>query len=130
MSPLSAPFTLEIPDHWTPELALAVFELLNELTDTLWNRYSKAIIELLAGEPAWAIHHNLTCSTSTTRSPSENQRWGTLRRSMAAKRLPVAFLMYNGIVHCREITNNSLALFHLPTLCKRRSVQCGKDRAF
>ncbi len=50
MSPLPAPFSLEIPDHWTPEQALAVFELLNELTDTLWNRYSIAITELLAGE--------------------------------------------------------------------------------
>ena len=51
MSPRpAAPFSLEIPDHWTPEQALAVFELLNELTDTLWNRYSIAITELLAGE--------------------------------------------------------------------------------
>ena len=50
MSPQPAPFTLEIPDYWTPEQALAVFEMLNELTDTLWSRYSKAIIELLADE--------------------------------------------------------------------------------
>ncbi len=50
MSPLPAPFSLELPDDWTPQQALAVFELLNELTDTLWNRYSIAITELLAGE--------------------------------------------------------------------------------
>ena len=50
MNPLPAPFTLEIPDHWSPEQALAVFELLNELTGTLWNRYDLAITELLAGE--------------------------------------------------------------------------------
>ena len=50
MSPPPAPFTLEIPDHWTAEQALAVFELFNELTDTLWNRYDLAITELLAGE--------------------------------------------------------------------------------
>jgi len=50
MSPLSTPFTLEIPDHWTPEQTLAVFELLKELTDTLWSRYDLAIIELLSGE--------------------------------------------------------------------------------
>ena len=45
-----SPFTLEIPDYWTPEQALVVFELLNELTDTLWNRYSIELTELLAHE--------------------------------------------------------------------------------
>ena len=47
---MRAPSTLELPDHWTPEQALAVFEMLHELTDTLWGRYNLAIIELLAGE--------------------------------------------------------------------------------
>lgn len=47
--PLS-PFTLQIPDHWTPEQALAVFDLLNELTDMIWNRYSIPLTERLAGE--------------------------------------------------------------------------------
>jgi len=47
---MRAPFTLELPDYWTPEQALAVFEMLNELTDTLWSRYDLAIIELLAGD--------------------------------------------------------------------------------
>jgi hypothetical protein len=50
MSPLPTPFTVAIPDHWTAEQALAVFELLNELTDTLWNRHCIAITELLASE--------------------------------------------------------------------------------
>ncbi len=50
MSPCRAPLTLQIPEDWTPEQALAVFELLNTLTDTLWSRYDLAIIELLAGE--------------------------------------------------------------------------------
>lgn len=50
MSPCRAPFTLEIPDHWTPEQALAVFELLKDLTDAIWNRYELTLIEMLAAE--------------------------------------------------------------------------------
>jgi hypothetical protein len=37
----------QLPDDWTPEQALAVFELLNELTDILWSRYQVPIVELL-----------------------------------------------------------------------------------
>ena len=29
------PVRLEIPDHWTPETALAVFELINDLRDQI-----------------------------------------------------------------------------------------------
>ncbi len=47
---MRTPLTMELPEYWTPEQALAVFELLNELTDTLWSRYGLAIIELHAGE--------------------------------------------------------------------------------
>ncbi len=50
MSPRRAPFTLEIPDYWTPEQALAVFELLKDLMDAIWNRYELTLIEKLAGE--------------------------------------------------------------------------------
>ena len=34
------PVLLEIPDHWTPETALAVFELINNLRDQIWSRYA------------------------------------------------------------------------------------------
>ena len=34
------PVLLEIPDHWTPEAALAVFELINDLRDQIWSRYA------------------------------------------------------------------------------------------
>ncbi len=50
MSPRRAPFTLEIPDYWTPEQALAVFELLKDLMDSVWNRYELTLIETLADE--------------------------------------------------------------------------------
>jgi hypothetical protein len=32
------PVRLEIPDHWPPETAFAVFELINELRDQIWSR--------------------------------------------------------------------------------------------
>lgn len=32
------PVRLEIPDHWTPETAFAVFELINDLRDKIWSR--------------------------------------------------------------------------------------------
>ena len=50
MSPLRAPRSLEVPYYWTPEQALAVFELLTDLTDMLWSRYELEIIEQLADE--------------------------------------------------------------------------------
>ena len=40
--------TLQLPDDWTPEQALAVYELLHELAETIWNRYEIPLIELLA----------------------------------------------------------------------------------
>ena len=50
MSTLSDQFTLHLPDHWTPEQALAVYELLNDLAESIWNRYEIPLIELLTGE--------------------------------------------------------------------------------
>ena len=50
MSTLSTSFTLQLPDHWTPEQALAVYEFLTELADALWNRYEIPLIELLKTE--------------------------------------------------------------------------------
>ena len=42
--------TIEIPNDWTPEQALAVWELLNELADRIWRRYEIALIELIRDE--------------------------------------------------------------------------------
>ena len=33
------PVLLEIPDHWTPQTALALFELIDDLRDQIWSRY-------------------------------------------------------------------------------------------
>ncbi len=41
-SPLPAhlrPITIEIPHSWTPEQALAVFELIDDLRDNVWAIY-------------------------------------------------------------------------------------------
>ena len=48
MSTLDSRLTLALPDDWTPEQALAVYELLSELAETVWNHYEIPLIELLA----------------------------------------------------------------------------------
>lgn len=42
---MSAPVTepLELPEHWTPEQALAVFQIIERLRDRLWADYGPAI---------------------------------------------------------------------------------------
>ena len=49
MSTLTERFTLRLPDHWTPEQALAVYALLKDLADTIWDRYELVLIEQLRG---------------------------------------------------------------------------------
>jgi hypothetical protein len=41
------PITVSIPVVWTPEQALAVFELLDELREKIWARYGSEIQLLL-----------------------------------------------------------------------------------
>lgn len=41
---------LEIPDHWSAQEALAVYELLNHIAEQIWERYGHQIIELLRPE--------------------------------------------------------------------------------
>ncbi len=40
----------DIPDDWSAEHALAVYELLNVITEHVWDRYQLQLIELLAPE--------------------------------------------------------------------------------
>ena len=40
----------EIPDHWSAQEALAVYELLNDIAEQIWERYDLQIIELLHPE--------------------------------------------------------------------------------
>ena len=50
MSARASRVTLSLPDDWTPEQALAVYELLTELAEIVWNHYEIALIELLSPE--------------------------------------------------------------------------------
>jgi hypothetical protein len=40
-------FHLPVPEHWTPEQALAVFALLNEMADVIWRRYESDLLPLV-----------------------------------------------------------------------------------
>lgn len=42
--------SITIPEHWSPEQALAVFELLDELRDILWATHGPAIQQALREE--------------------------------------------------------------------------------
>jgi hypothetical protein len=44
------PITIEIPATWTAEQALAVWELLDEMREKIWIRYSSQIQQLMAEE--------------------------------------------------------------------------------
>jgi hypothetical protein len=59
------PITVEIPATWTPEQALAVWEMLDELREKIWTRYSCQLQELLAEERQCAAADNGDADTST-----------------------------------------------------------------
>ena len=42
--------TLQIPQHWSPEQALAVYDFLNELAQGIWDRYEMQLLELIRPE--------------------------------------------------------------------------------
>ena len=50
MSTLDELFTLRLPDYWTPAETLAVYELLNDLAEAIWNRYEADLIEHLRND--------------------------------------------------------------------------------
>jgi hypothetical protein len=50
MTTLSELFTLRLPDDWTPEQALAVYELLTDLAEAVWNRYELVLIAQWRGD--------------------------------------------------------------------------------
>ncbi len=39
--------TLQVPQHWSPEQALAVYDFLNELAQCIWDRYELQLLELI-----------------------------------------------------------------------------------
>jgi protoporphyrinogen oxidase len=53
---------LQIPQHWSAEQALAVWELLDELITRLWNRYELPLIKLIRADRC----DNMSVQTNTT----------------------------------------------------------------
>ena len=48
------PITVEIPLTWTAEQALAVWEMLDDLREKIWARYSCQLQELLAEQRGYS----------------------------------------------------------------------------
>ncbi len=42
-----------IPEHWSAEQAVAVYEFISELQDLIWERYDDQIIKLLRPDLDW-----------------------------------------------------------------------------
>ena len=42
--------TIEIPDYWSPEQALAAWEMLNEMADRIWACYEVKLVELIRAD--------------------------------------------------------------------------------
>jgi hypothetical protein len=40
-------FFKDIPDYWSPQQALAIYELLGDLQERIWDRYELQLLELL-----------------------------------------------------------------------------------
>ena len=48
--PIYAP--LQVPEDWTPEQALRVYEYLNQVTEAVWERYEVALLPLVRPDPS------------------------------------------------------------------------------
>jgi len=57
---------LEIPDHWTPEQALAVFELVDDLRERILSRYEAQIRQAASEECAPSLPAERSSDTSDT----------------------------------------------------------------
>jgi hypothetical protein len=44
-------FHLPVPEHWTPQQALAVFALLHDLSTAVWQRYETDLLPLIDPAP-------------------------------------------------------------------------------
>ena len=52
------PITIELPVTWTPEQALAVWEMLDELREKIWVRYSRQLQDMLAEQQSCPVLDN------------------------------------------------------------------------
>jgi len=44
-------FLSDIPDYWSPDQALAIYELLADLQERIWDKYELELLDLLRPEP-------------------------------------------------------------------------------
>ncbi len=47
--------SITLPTHWSPEQAVAVFEILDELREHVWARYGLQIQQVLRNERSTAV---------------------------------------------------------------------------
>lgn len=52
---MTKPVTVHVPDDWTGQQALDVYELLHELAEGIWDHYETSIIKVIDA-PAPARH--------------------------------------------------------------------------
>ena len=67
---MSTPFTyapLQVPDDWTPEQALSVYEYLNQAAEAVWERYEVDLLPLVRPDPS------TTDSTRTDRFDPDDE---------------------------------------------------------
>jgi len=44
----------DIPDHWSPSQALAVFDFVCDLQQQIWDRYERVLVDLIIAD----LHHD------------------------------------------------------------------------
>ena len=93
--------TLQIPDHWSAEQALAVWELLDDIAGIVWDRYELQLIELIQSELCEGESDQLDLFDPDDRHSLLKRRLKTL--SILARR-----------DHTRASRFMLPALFHLP----------------
>ncbi len=52
---MSTPLTyapLQVPEHWTPEQALSVYEYLTQMSEAVWERYAVDLLPLVRPDPS------------------------------------------------------------------------------
>ena len=49
-----------IPNHWSPRQALAVFDFLSDLQQQIWDRYEQPLVDLIVADLEY--QHAIDCS--------------------------------------------------------------------
>jgi hypothetical protein len=44
-------FIMHLPDDWSADQALSVYEMLRELAEAIWDRYEEPVIDMLMAAP-------------------------------------------------------------------------------